>query len=168
MKQATIKRGQFLRELGLSSGALMAFYCLGTTMTACSTGSDPTPATPSTPTTGTASGLTGNADTSKGVINFALDLTNSKYAALKAAGGFLVEGSVIIANAKGTMVALSKECTHQQTTIDYRAAQNDFMCSNHGSEFSLDGTVKKSPAVKSLTVYKAQLSTNGNSLTVTA
>ncbi|MEZ4903797.1 MAG: hypothetical protein R2822_19595 [Spirosomataceae bacterium] len=38
MKTESMKRGQFLRELGLSSGALMAFYCLGTTMTACSTG----------------------------------------------------------------------------------------------------------------------------------
>ncbi|MEZ4903798.1 MAG: Rieske (2Fe-2S) protein [Spirosomataceae bacterium] len=80
----------------------------------------------------------------------------------------MVVSSIIIANAKGTIVALSKECTHEQTTIDYRATQNDFMCSNHGSQFNLDGTVKQSPAVKPLTVYKTQLSTNGNSLTVMA
>lgn len=169
MKQEAMKRGQFLRELGLSSGALMAFYCLGTTMTACSTGSDdPTPSTPNPPTTGGTPGLTGNPDSGKGAINFTLDLANATYAPLKTVGNFLVVGDVIIANAKGTMVALSKACTHQQTTIDYRAAQNDFMCSNHGSQFNLDGTVKLSPAVQPLTVYKAQLSASGNSLTVTS
>ncbi|AEI51481.1 QcrA and Rieske domain-containing protein [Runella slithyformis] len=167
MKQTTIKRGQFLRELGLSSGALMAFYCLGTTMTACSSGSeDPTPVTPGTG-TGTA-GLTGNADTAKGAINFTLDLTNSTYLSLKTAGSFVTVGSVIVANAKGTMVALSKACTHQGTTVTYRSAQNDFFCSNHGSEFSTTGAVEVGPATKALTLYTAKLSADGNSLTVSA
>lgn len=166
MKQTSIKRGQFLRELGLSSGALMAFYCLGTTMTACSSGSDdPAPVTPST---GTAAGLTGNADTAKGTISFTLDLNNSTYAPLKTVGGFVTVGSLIIANAKGTMVALSKACTHQGTTVAYRSAQNDFFCNNHSSEFSTTGAVEVGPATKPLTVYTAKLSADGNTLTVTA
>ncbi|MCP1384404.1 QcrA and Rieske domain-containing protein [Runella salmonicolor] len=166
MKQTTMKRGQFLRELGLSSSALMAFYCLGTTMTACSSGSDdPTP-TPTTPTTST--GLTGNADLSKGAINFTLNLTSTDFATLKTVGNFVTVGSVIVANAKGTMVALSKACTHEGTTVGYRSAQNDFFCSNHGSEFSTTGAVEMGPATKALTVYTAKLSTDGNTLTVTA
>ena len=167
MKQATMKREQFLRELGLSSSALMAFYCMGTTLTACSTGSeDPTPG--GTNTGNTTSGLTGNADTSKGTISFTLDLTNSNYSTLKTAGNFEIVDSIIVANAKGTMVALSKVCTHEGTTIGYRSAQNDFFCSNHGSEFSTTGTVEVGPATKALTVYQAQLSTDGNTLTVKA
>lgn len=162
-----MKRGQFLRDLGLSSGALMAFYCMGTTLTACSTGSeDPSPTGTGTG-TGT-TGLTGNADLSKGAISFTLDLTSSTYSTLKTDGRFVVVGSVIVANAKGTIVALSKTCTHEGTTIDYRSAQNDFYCSNHGSEFSTTGAVEVGPATKALTVYKAQLSANGNMLTVSA
>jgi cytochrome b6-f complex iron-sulfur subunit len=134
-------------------------------MTACSTGSnDPTP----TPGTGTTSGVTGNADTSKGAISFTIDLTNSNYSKLKTAGNFVIVDSIIVANAKGTFVALSKVCTHEGTTIDYRSAQNDFLCSNHGSEYSTTGAVEVGPATKSLTAYQAQLSTDGNTLTVKA
>lgn len=165
MQENIMKRGQFLRELGLSSSALLAFYCIGTTMTACSTGgSDPTP----TPGTGTTSGVTGNADTSKGAISFTIDLTNSNYSKLKTAGNFVIVDSIIVANAKGTFVALSKVCTHEGTTVDYRASQNDFFCSNHGSEYSTTGAVEVGPATKALTVYQAQLSTDGNTLTVKA
>jgi cytochrome b6-f complex iron-sulfur subunit len=164
MQENTMKRGQFLRELGLSSSALLAFYCIGTTMTACSTGStDPTPITPVT-----ASGITGNADTAKGAISFTIDLTNSNYSKLKTAGNFVIVDSIIVANAKGTLVALSKVCTHEGTTIGYRSAQNDFFCTNHGSEFSPTGAVEVGPATKPLTVYQAQLSTDGNTLTVKA
>ncbi|HAK78266.1 MAG TPA: (2Fe-2S)-binding protein [Runella sp.] len=171
MKNQTMKRGQFLRNLGLSSSALMAFYCMGTTLTACSSGSvDPnTSGTGSNTGTNTGTtGLTGNADLSKGAISFTLDLTSSTYSTLKTDGRFVVVGSVIVANAKGTIVALSKTCTHEGTTIDYRSAQNDFYCSNHGSEFSTTGAVEVGPATKALTVYKAQLSANGNTLTVSA
>ena len=172
MKQQTIKRGKFLRELGLSSSALMAFYCMGTTLMACSTGSsDPTPSGSTGSNTGSntgTAGLTGNADLSKGAINFTLDLTSSTYSSLKTEGKFVVVGRVIVANAKGTIVALSKDCTHQGTEVSYRVAQNDFYCSNHGSEFSTTGTVEVGPATKALTLYKAQLSANGNTLTVSA
>lgn len=167
MKQATMKRGQFLRELGLSSSALMAFYCMGTTLTACSTGSDdPTPG--GTNTGSTTSGLTGNADTSKGTISFTLDLNNNNYSTLKTAGKFVIVESLIVANVKGTMVALSKVCTHQGTTVEFRSTQNDFYCSNHGSEFSTTGAVEMGPATSPLKLYKTQLSTDGNTLTVTA
>ena len=64
----------------------------------------------------------------------------------------------------GTLVALSKICTHEGATIEFRAGQNDFLCSNHGSQFNLDGSVKLSPAESALQVFKTELS--GNSLTV--
>lgn len=166
MKQTTMKRGQFLRDLGLSSSALLAFYCIGTTMSACSTGSDDP--TPTTPNPGTNSGVTGNADIAKGAISFTLDLTNSNYSTLKTVGSFVIVDSIIVANAKGTIVALSKTCTHEGTAIGYRSAQNDFFCTNHGSEYSTTGAVEVGPATKALAVYKTQLSSDGNTLTVKA
>lgn len=163
-KQETMPRGEFLKELGLSSAALMAFYCMGTTMTSCTTATDnPTPVAPPVVSTG----ITGNSDKTKGTINFTLDLTNDNFKALKTEGKFAYTNDIIIANVKGgKFVAISKVCTHQSTTIEYRLAKDDFWCSNHGSEFTADGKVKIGPAVKALAVYKTELSANGNSLTI--
>jgi len=36
METSQLNRGQFLKQLGLSSAALMSFYCLGTVLTSCS------------------------------------------------------------------------------------------------------------------------------------
>ncbi|WP_293682672.1 MULTISPECIES: ubiquinol-cytochrome c reductase iron-sulfur subunit [unclassified Spirosoma] len=163
----TMKRGEFLRSLGLSTGALMAFYCMGTGLTACSKSdsSDPTP----TPTPTPVAGVTGNADTSKGAISFTIDLTNSNYSKLKTSGQYAIIGSLIVAKSKsGSFIALSKTCTHEGTEVKYRAAQDDIYCDNHGSEYSLTGAVDVGPATKPLTQYKTSLSADGNTLTVTA
>lgn len=164
MKTTELSRGQFLKQLGLSSAALMSFYCLGTGLTSCSSSSeDPTPTTTTGGSTNT--GLTG---TTSGSIDFTIDLTNTTYAKLKTEGEFVYVADIIIVNAKGTFVALSKICTHQGTTINYRSASNDFLCPNHGSQFKTDGTVLKDPATKALTVYKTELLNSNNSLRVKA
>lgn len=168
METTQLSRGQFLKQLGLSSAALMSFYCLGTTMTACTnTTADPMPV-PSTTTTPTPTntGLTGTAKGNS--IDFSLDLTNDNFKKLKTEGQFLYVEDIIIANAKGVFVAISKVCTHQGTAIEFRSANNDFRCPNHGSEFRLDGSVQKDPASKGLAVYKTSLSMDGNSLKITA
>lgn len=168
METTQLSRGQFLKQLGLNSAALMSFYCLGTTMTACTNNTaDPTPVpTTTTPTsTPTNTGITG---TTKGSsIDFSLDLTNDNFKKLKTEGQFLYVEDIIIANAKGVFVAISKVCTHQGTTIEFRSANNDFKCPNHGSEFKLDGTVQKDPATMGLAVFKTSLSMDGNSLKIT-
>ena len=167
-----IKRGEFLRELGLSSSALMAFYCLGTTLSSCSKSSDPQPATTTpTPTPGTGTttaGLSGNAQTSQGKISFTLDLTTATYNTLKTQGNFVTPGDIIVANAKGgKLIALSKICTHQGTTIEYQLGDDSFYCPNHGSRYNDNGTVKNGPSSTALKVYTATLSADGNTLTVT-
>lgn len=157
-----MKRGEFLRSLGLSSAALMSFYCLGTTMTACSSKDDPAPATGGTTTPGTGTGA------GTGKTDFTLDLTTADFSKLKTDGGFVYRDSIIVARVKGgTYVALAKACTHQGTDVQYRLTQDDFWCSNHGSEFATNGTVEKGPAGQSLKVYKTTLSTDGNKLQVT-
>ena len=170
-----MKRGEFVRSLGLSSAALMAFYCMGT-LTSCSSKNDPTPVTPPTttpPTTTpptTATGLTGNAETSKGAINFTLDLTSTDYKNLKTAGEFVKVGDVLVASAKGGgFAAIQRLCTHQNfDTVSYRLGSDDFLCSTHGSVFATNGSVKGGPAVNAMKLYKTALSTDGNKLTVTA
>ncbi|GLU50793.1 QcrA and Rieske domain-containing protein [Dyadobacter frigoris] len=171
-KKETMKRGEFLRSLSLGTSTLMAFYCMGT-MTSCSTGDmDPlTTTTPTTPDTGTGntSGLTGNTTTSAGAISFTVDLTNATYSKLKTAGSYMIIGDLIVAlSTTNTYAALSKVCTHEGTTVQYRSSENDIYCANHGSEFKLTGAVDKGPAVAALKAYKAVLSTDGNTLTVTA
>lgn len=155
MENEQISRGQFLKDLGLGGAALMAFYCLGG-VSACKSSSDPTPST-----------TTGNNNTNTG-IDFTLDLTSADYKGLKTAGGFVYKDDIIIANANGTYVALSKVCTHQGTTVSYRSTSNDMYCSSHGSQFNVDGSVKTGPAASGLKVYKTTLSTDGNRLQITA
>lgn len=166
----SLSRGQFLRSLGLSSSALMAFYCMGT-LTSCSSSNDPTPAGTSGNSTGgtgnnTSAGITG---TTSGSIDYVIDLTSDTYKILKTTGEFIIIGdTLVIATANETYVALSKACTHEGTTVAYRKAQNDIKCPNHGSEFNLDGSVKLSPAASPLTVFKTTLSADKNKLTVKA
>jgi len=165
-----MKRGEFLRSLSLGTSTLMAVYCLGS-LTSCSTGDmDPISSTPTTPTTPESStGVTGNATTSAGAVSFTVDLTHSTYAKLKTAGSFEIIGDLIVAySIAKTYVALSKVCTHEGTTVRYRSSENDIYCNSHGSEFALTGSVDKGPAVAALKAYKAVISADGNTLTVTA
>ena len=166
MKEESMKRGEFLRSLGLSTSTLMAFYCLGTTMTACgSGGNDPAPGSP-----GGGSGLSGT--TTGAAINFTVDLSNSAYSGLKTAGQFKIIGDVLVAFTTGNAyVALAKACTHEGTQLQYAPANNNLFCSNHGSEFSTLGVVQKGPStgdkIVSLKAYKTSISADGKTLTIT-
>lgn len=159
-----MNRGEFLRSLGMSSAALMAFYCMGTGLTACSKGSDnPTPSTPT-------NGITGNADASAGAVSFTADLTNSNFSTLKTVGSFVKVGSVLIANTTGNKyVTIQRLCTHQnQDAVSYVQGSNTFVCSAHGSAFNTDGTVKTGPATTAMKLYTSTISADGNTLTVKA
>lgn len=161
-----MNRGEFLRSLGMNSAALMAFYCMGTGLTACSKSSnDPTP----TPTPA-GNGLTGNADASAGAVNFTVDLANSNYSSLKTAGSFMKIGSVLVANTSGSkFVTIQRLCTHQGLDqVSYNPGANKFNCSAHGSAFNVDGTVSNGPATTAMKLYTSTLSADGNTLTVKA
>ena len=167
-----MKRGEFVRSLGLSSAALMAFYCVGT-LTSCSSNSDPAPATGGTTSPTTSSGLTGNAQTASGAINFTLDLTSNDYKSLKTSGEYVKIGDVLVANTKGGgYVAIQRLCTHQNLDgVSYRLSSDDFGCNVHGSVYALNGTVQVAaggPSQPAMKLYKTVLGTDGNKLTVTA
>lgn len=86
-----MKRSDFIKTIGLSSQALMAFYCLG--VSSCITSpleAQPNDFPPEI------EGLTGNAELGNGRVNFSLDLTLSLYNALRVPGGFIRVGSVLL------------------------------------------------------------------------
>lgn len=161
-----VSRGDFLRSLGLSSAALLSFYCLGSGLTACSSKSnDPTPAT----TPASTAGFSGNATLGSGTIDFTLDLTAPAYAKLTSNGGFIYQNDIVVARTNnGGYVALAKACTHQGTSVEYQPNVNNFYCPNHGSRFANSGSVLNGPAAQSLQSFKATLSTDGKQLRVTA
>ncbi|MCY7353021.1 MAG: Rieske (2Fe-2S) protein [Cytophagaceae bacterium] len=138
-----MNRTEFLKSLGLSSGALMAVYCMGTLTSCSSSKDDPAPGTG----TGTGTGAK---------VNFTLDLANANKA-LATPGAFVIKDDIIIANAKSGYVALSKACTHQGTTVEYQANNDRFYCPNHGSNFSTTGSVINGPAASPLKSYKIEL-----------
>ncbi|MGG7662273.1 ubiquinol-cytochrome c reductase iron-sulfur subunit [Dyadobacter sp. BHUBP1] len=167
IEKGSMKRGEFLRSLGLSTSTLMAFYCLGTTMTACgSKDDDPNPNPNPDPGTG-GSGITGT--TSGTAINFTVDMTKSPYDELKTAGIGKVIGDVLVAKTSGgSYVALSKICTHEGNPVAYRSSSNDVFCQTHGSTFSTAGAVTNGPATTPLKTYNVTVSSDGNTLTVKA
>lgn len=144
-------RAEFIRSLGLSSGALMAVYCLGG-LTACSN-EEPDPAAP---------------DPAKG-LDLSLDLTSADYSKLQTNGEFaIVKGQSIIVARKndGSFVAVSKDCTHQGAQLVYQAGNDRFNCPLHGSNFSTTGAVVNGPASSALKQYKTELNSAGTSLRV--
>jgi cytochrome b6-f complex iron-sulfur subunit len=143
-------RSEFIRSLGLSSGALMAVYCLGG-LTAC-TKEEPNPATPP-----------------DDKLDLSLDLNSNDYSKLKTNGEFaVVTGQPIIVARKGdgSFVAVSKNCTHQGQQLTYQAANERFNCALHGSNFSTTGAVVNGPATSPLKQYKTELNSAGTSLRV--
>ncbi|HLO46349.1 MAG TPA: Rieske (2Fe-2S) protein [Leadbetterella sp.] len=156
-------RGQFLKTLGLSSKALMAFYCIGA-VSACSSEEETVTPNTNTGNTNSSTGITGT--TSGASIDYTIDLKNANYSKLTTAGEFVVIGDTLVANANGTYIAVSKTCTHQGTTLSYRKAEGDIWCSNHGSEFKTDGSVEKAPATSALKTYKTTFDAAASTLKI--
>ncbi|WP_026997004.1 QcrA and Rieske domain-containing protein [Flectobacillus major] len=140
-----MKRAEFIRSLGLGSSALMAVYCIGT-LSSCANEDTPLPVDNGNPN-----------PISNGKVDFTLDLSLAANQALLANGGYIYNGNIIIAKTtSGSFIALSKVCTHQGTTVEYRKDTNDIYCPNHGSRFDITGKVIQSPAPSPLTMYKVE------------
>ncbi len=168
-----MERKEFLSLVGISVGAVILQQCLSGCK---SDGGDPSPNSGgnngnSNGNSGggstTTTGLTGNASLASGKIDFTLDLTSTTYKDLKTEGKALIVGDVIVAKTKdGAYIAVAKKCTHQGTTVDFESNSNRFNCSNHGSNFDLNGQVINGPATSPLTQYNAAFDTTKNTLKV--
>ncbi|WP_342084715.1 QcrA and Rieske domain-containing protein [Dyadobacter sp. OTU695] len=166
IEKGSMKRGEFLKSLGLSTSTLMAFYCLGTTMTACGSKDDDPDPNPN-PNPGTGSGISGT--TTGSGINFTVDMANSNNSKLKTDGNYIITGDVLVAKTTaGSYIALSKICTHEGNPVQYRSSSNDVFCQSHGSTFSIGGAVTNGPATTALKTYTVTVSADGNTLTVKA
>jgi cytochrome b6-f complex iron-sulfur subunit len=146
----TIDRKEFMKQVGISFGAIMLMNC----MQACDAGGEiPDP----------------NPDGSSDKVDFTLDLNNSSYSKLKSKGGYVVvkPQNIIVARTNTDLfLAVSAICTHEAATIDYRPATNDFLCPNHQSEFKADGTVQKGPATTALKKYSASADLTNNTVRI--
>jgi cytochrome b6-f complex iron-sulfur subunit len=93
-------------------------------------------------------------------VDFTLDLTLMENAALLTDGGFIYKSGVIVvclSASTGNYTAVSQAYTHQGTTLVYQPANGNFYCSNHGSRFSVTGTVINGPASRALRKYNTVL-----------
>lgn len=98
-------------------------------------------------------------------VDFTLDLSQSQNAALNTPGGSVSANGIIVARLSITeFTALSRACTHAGTPVNYRANEQDFLCPNHGSIFSVNGSVVRGPATSALRKFNTEL--NGNLLRV--
>lgn len=142
-----MKRSEFIRSLGLGSGALMAIYCMGA-LSSCAKEDTPLPATNTYPPI---------INPNSGKVDFTLDLTQATNKVLTTEGGYLYNDTILIARTKsGNFVALSKFCTHEGTTVVYQKDSDDVYCPNHGSTYALTGKVIKSPAPAPLKQYQTE------------
>ena len=141
-----MERRKFISEVGLSVAGICA-VCLG----ACSKSNAP-------------GGSGGPGPTN---VNFTVDLNSN----LLNIGNSIIRSGVIVVriaagNTASSFTAVQVNCTHEGTAIDYNTGQGIFICPNHGSRFSTNGTVLLGPATSNLQQYN--ISVVGTSLNVTS
>jgi cytochrome b6-f complex iron-sulfur subunit len=100
------------------------------------------------------------------VANLTIDLGSN----LTTVGSSLVQGGVIVVrlssgNTASSFTAVQVACTHEGTAINFNAANNQFVCPNHGSTFTTAGAVTIGPASSALKRYNIVIS--GNTMTIT-
>lgn len=83
--------------------------------------------------------------------------------AVPSGSGMIKSGFIVTQPAAGTFKAFSNICTHQGCPIT-DIAGGTIMCNCHGSEFNLDGSVKRGPASRPLTA--AKLNEKGSNLDI--
>ncbi len=94
-------------------------------------------------------------------VNFSINLDSQ----LKAVNDFVNMSGVIVlrttmGNFPQSFSAVQAACSHQGTTINFINAQNQFVCPNHGSIFTINGEIVQGPATRKLKQYKVIVNQN--------
>ncbi|GAB3918357.1 Rieske (2Fe-2S) protein [Larkinella terrae] len=143
MNQNAISRNEFLKAMGIKGAALLAVYCAGQSLTACSKNNGVSPA----PLSGTVT----------------VDLTAPANAGLLKQGGYIVTNNVVVANTSRGYVAVTVVCSHEgQRKVQLR--NDEFYCPEHGARYDLTGKGLNSEGRNGLTVYTVTQA--GNTLTI--
>jgi cytochrome b6-f complex iron-sulfur subunit len=139
-------RKEFFSKVGFGAAAALLPACIAGIASSCSSDNSTSPSQAPAP-----SG-----------VDFLLDVSTGS---LATNGGFLVTKGIVVARTNsGTYIAVSASCTHEGTNVNYNASGNNFICPNHGAQFSSTGTVTQGPANSNLKKYNTTLT--GNSLRV--
>jgi cytochrome b6-f complex iron-sulfur subunit len=141
-----MNRKEFFSRVGFGAAAALLPACMAGLASSCSSDNSSSPTTTPPPTG----------------VDFILDVSTGS---LATNGGYLVSQGIVVARINsGTYIAVSASCTHEGTNVNYNASGNNFICPNHGAQFSSTGTVTQGPANSNLKKYNTTLT--GNSLRV--
>lgn len=135
-------RKDFFARVGFGAATLLIPACIGGLASSCESEGTPSAA----PTN----------------VDFTLDTSTGS---LAVNGGYLVHSGIVVARTNsGAFLAVSASCTHQGTNVNYNVSGNNFICPNHGAQFSSTGVVIQGPASTNLKQYNTTL--NGSILRV--
>ncbi len=144
-------RKQFIRKLGVGTGAIFFVTCIGACSSSDSDDPNPNPNPPPGP----------------GKLDFTFDVTTDSNLQ---ANGWTVRNGAIIAKSGTGYVAYDSSCPHQGNVLTFNASNNTFPCSqqgpDHGSVFDINGSRIRGPATSNLRKYNTTLT--GNNLRVFA
>lgn len=83
-----------------------------------------------------------------------LNLSDKVNQALTQKGGYVVTNNIVVARTNADQyVAVGGRCTHDNTILVFRAAENQFYCPLDLSRYNLSGKVISGPATVPLKVY---------------
>jgi len=101
------------------------------------------------------------------LTNYQIDLINQKERNLPFNKNKQVSffENYIVVNQNETTTVLSSHCTHLGCKI-MKVENGRLKCPCHGSEYDLEGKVKKGPAYKNLEILKAKISSDGRHIEI--
>jgi Rieske Fe-S protein len=117
-----------------------------------------------------------NYDSSTGIITINITMIHQTLQTvgngiqLSGSNTFDNNGIIVLRTSNSGVRALSRNCTHAGSTVNFDSINNNLPCSlqggSHGSVFDINGNVVTGPANRSLTRYTASINAEGTIITI--
>jgi len=117
-----------------------------------------------------------NYDSSTGIITINITMIHQTLQTvgngiqLSGSNTFDNNGIIVLRTSNSGVRALSRNCTHAGSTVNFDSVNNNLPCSlqggSHGSVFDINGNVVTGPANRSLTRYTASINAEGTIITI--